>query len=90
MKWMSKLSDIAVPLVLIFGIISIVLSVKSTGGLAGLFAIQPENPASFNTLVSLSIGSFVCGAVSFYTRCIKVRKEQKTDFNYNVSCNDYS
>ena len=30
MKWMSKLSDIAVPLVLIFGIISIVLSVKST------------------------------------------------------------
>lgn len=77
MKWMSKLSDIAVPLVLIFGIISIVLSVKSTGGLAGLFAIQPENPASFNTLVSLSIGSFVCGAVSFTPDVLRFAKNKK-------------
>lgn len=77
MKWMSKLSDIAVPLVLIFGIISIVLSVKSTGGLTGLFAIQPENPASFNTLVSLSIGSFVCGAVSFTPDVLRFSKNKK-------------
>lgn len=77
MKWMSKLSDIAVPLVLIFGIISIVLSVKSTGGLTGLFAIQPENPASFNTLVSLSIGSFVCGAVSFTPDVLRFAKNKK-------------
>ncbi len=77
MKWMSKLSDIAVPLVLIFGIISIVLSVKSTGGLSGLFAIQPENPSSFNTLVSLSIGSFVCGAVSFTPDVLRFAKNKK-------------
>ena len=77
MKWMSKLSDIAVPLVLIFGIISIVLSVKSTGGLTGLFAIQPDNPASFNTLVSLSIGSFVCGAVSFTPDVLRFAKNKK-------------
>ena len=77
MKWMSKLSDIAVPLVLIFGIISIVLSVKSTGGLTVLFAIQPENPASFNTLVSLSIGSFVCGAVSFTPDVLRFAKNKK-------------
>lgn len=77
MKWMSKLSDIAVPLVLIFGIISIVLSVKSTGGLTGLFAIQPKNPLSFNTLVSLSIGSFVCGAVSFTPDVLRFAKNKK-------------
>ena len=77
MKWMSKLSDIAVPLVLIFGIISIVLSVKSTGGLTGLFAIQPKNPSSFNTLVSLSIGSFVCGAVSFTPDVLRFAKNKK-------------
>lgn len=57
MKWMSKLSDIAVPLVLIFGIISIVLSVKKTGGLSGLFSIRPDNPSSFNELVSLAIAT---------------------------------
>lgn len=77
MKWMSKLSDIAVPLVLIFGIISIVLSVKSTGGLTELFAIQPKNPSSFNTLVSLSIGSFVCGAVSFTPDVLRFAKNKK-------------
>lgn len=77
MKWMSKLSDIAVPLVLIFGIISIVLSIKSTGGLTGLFAIQPKNPLSFNTLVSLSIGSFVCGAVSFTPDVLRFAKNKK-------------
>ncbi len=77
MKWMSKLSDIAVPLVLIFGIISIVLSVKNTGGLTGLFAIQPKNPSSFNTLVSLSIGSFVCGAVSFTPDVLRFAKNKK-------------
>lgn len=77
MKWMSKLSDIAVPLVLIFGIISIVLSVKSTGGLTELFAIKPKNPSSFNTLVSLSIGSFVCGAVSFTPDVLRFAKNKK-------------
>lgn len=77
MKWMSKLSDIAVPLVLIFGIISIVLSVKSTGGLTGLFSIQPDNPLSFNELVSLSIGSFVCGAVSFTPDVLRFAKNKK-------------
>lgn len=77
MKWMSKLSDIAVPLVLIFGIISIVLSVNSTGGLTGLFAIQPKDPSSFNTLVSLSIGSFVCGAVSFTPDVLRFAKNKK-------------
>lgn len=77
MSWMSKLSDIAVPLVLIFGILSIVLSVKSTGGMDALLAIQPKNPASFNTLVSLAIGSFVCGAVSFTPDVLRFAKNKK-------------
>ena len=77
MKWMSKLSDVAVPLVLIFCIISIVLSVKSTGGLSGLFSIRPDNPASFNELVSLAIGSFVCGAVSFTPDVLRFAKNKK-------------
>ena len=59
MSWMSKLSDIAVPLVLIFGILSIVLSVKSTGGMDALFAIKHKKKKKNNTLVSLAIGSFV-------------------------------
>ena len=77
MKWMSKLSDIAVPLVLIFGIISIVLSIKSTGGLGKLFQIQPKNPQSFDQLVSLAIGSFVCGAVSFTPDVLRFAKNKK-------------
>ena len=32
-KWMSILSNIAVPIIFIFGIISIVLAVKSCGGM---------------------------------------------------------
>ena len=65
MKWMSKLSDIAVPLVLIFGIASIILSVKGVGGMAGLFAISPKKPITLNAGISLALGSFVCGAVAF-------------------------
>lgn len=77
MKWMSKLSDIAVPLVLLFGIISIILSIKSTGGLSGLFSIIPKEQLPFTKLVSLSIGSFVCGAVAFTPDVLRFAKNKK-------------
>ncbi len=77
MKWMSKLSDIAVPLVLIFGIASIILSVKGVGGMAGLFAISPKKPITLNAGISLALGSFVCGAVAFTPDVFRFAKSAK-------------
>lgn len=64
-KWMSILSNIAVPIIFVFGIISIVLAVKSCGGMAGMNAMVTTDIMTFAKAVSLGVGSYAVGAVMF-------------------------
>lgn len=77
MKWMTRLSDLAVPLIFIFSVISMVIGVKSVGGLEGLTAIKPIAPISFSHAVSLGVGSFAVGAIMFTPDFLRFAKNTK-------------
>lgn len=64
-KWMNMLSNIAVPIILIFGVISIVTAFRDIGGIAGMNAIVKEDTLSFAKAVSLGVGSYAVGSVMF-------------------------
>ena len=77
-KWMSILSNVAVPIIFIFGIISIVLAVKSCGGVAGMNAMVTTNTMTFAKAVSLGVGSYAVGAVMFTPDIMRFAKNVKT------------
>ncbi|HCP14598.1 MAG TPA: cytosine permease [Peptococcaceae bacterium] len=64
-KWMSLLADIAVPLIVIFGVISMVMAVNSVGGVQGMMNAVQQDTMTFAKAVSLGVGSFAVGAVMF-------------------------
>ena len=53
-KWMNMLSNIAVPIILIFGVISIVTAFRDIGGIAGMNAIVKEDTLSFAKAVRVT------------------------------------
>ncbi len=63
---MTLFSNIAVPLILLFGIISIVLSLRSGASGAGLTEVTPElaNAIPYTLGIALGVGSFSHGAVA--------------------------
>lgn len=77
-KWMSILSNIAVPVILIFGVISMVLAVKSCGGIAGMRAMVTADTLTFAQAVSLGVGSYAVGAVMFTPDIMRFAKNIKT------------
>lgn len=78
MKWMTYLSNIAVPLIIIFGAISMVLAVNSAGGIAGMMAIPQEKPVDFGQAVAWGVGSYSVGAVMFTPDIMRFAKNAKT------------
>ena len=78
MKWMTYLSNIAVPLIIIFGVISMVLAVNDAGGVAGMNAIVPESPIDFSYAVGLGVGSYAVGAVMFTPDIMRFSKNART------------
>lgn len=64
-KWMNMLSNIAVPIVLIFGFISIIRAFNDVGGVAGINALVKEDSITFAKAVALGVGSYVVGSVMF-------------------------
>lgn len=78
MKWMSILSNIAVPVILIFGVISMVLAVKSCGGIAGMRQMVTTDSLTFAQAVSLGVGSYAVGAVMFTPDIMRFAKNIKT------------
>lgn len=77
-KWMNMLSNIAVPIILIFGVISIVTAFKDVGGIAGMNAIVKEDTLSFAKAVSLGVGSYAVGSVMFTPDIMRFAKNAKT------------
>lgn len=78
MKWMTYLSNIAVPLIIIFGVISMVIAVNDAGGVAGMNAIVPEKPIDFSYAVGLGVGSYAVGAVMFTPDIMRFSKNTRT------------
>ena len=78
MKWMTYLSNLAVPLIIVFGTISMVMAVQSSGGVAGLMAMTQENPISFSQAVAFGVGSYAVGAVMFTPDIMRFAKSAKT------------
>ena len=77
-KWMNMLSNIAVPIILIFGVISIVTAFKDVGGIAGMSARVKEDTLSFAKAVSLGVGSYAVGSVMFTPDIMRFAKNAKT------------
>lgn len=77
-KWMSILSNIAVPVILIFGVISMVLAVRSCGGVAGMREMVTTDTLTFAQAVSLGVGSYAVGAVMFTPDIMRFAKNIKT------------
>ena len=77
-KWMNMLSNIAVPIILIFGVISIVTAFKDVGGITGMNAIVKEDTLTFAKAVSLGVGSYAVGSVMFTPDIMRFAKNAKT------------
>jgi len=58
-EWISK---IAVPAIIILGFMSVGKAIASSGGIAPLLAIQPEQKLTVAVGVALAVGSFISGA----------------------------
>lgn len=78
-KAMSILSDIAVPLIIIFGIVSIAFSINNIGGMDGLMQVTPESGAAitFTYALALAVGSFSHGAVANTAEVMRYSKSPK-------------
>ncbi len=79
MKAMSKLGTICIPVIGIFGIISMSLGIKSVGGLDGLMGYIPLPTAElqFTPLVGLAIGSWIGCACSLLPDFMRFAKTPK-------------
>jgi len=61
-RGMDILSRVAVPLMLIFILISLYTGLVDVGGVTMLFAIEPTQSLSFTAAITIVIGTFVSGA----------------------------
>ena len=79
MKAMSKLGTICIPVIGIFGVVSMFLGVKSVGGFAGLMDYVPLPTAElkFGALVGLAIGSWIGCACSLLPDFMRFAKSPK-------------
>ena len=77
-KWMSILSNIAVPVILIFGVISMFLAIKSCGGIAGMEQMVTADTLTFAQAVALGVGSYAVGAVMFTPDIMRFAKNIRT------------
>ncbi len=77
MKVMSKLGSICVPVIGVFGVISMILAIRSVGGGAGLMAYIPQSTVSFGALVGIAIGSWIGCACSLLPDFIRFAKSTK-------------
>ncbi|MCI8295581.1 MAG: hypothetical protein HFG22_06815 [Lachnospiraceae bacterium] len=79
MKAMSKLGTICIPVIGIFGIISMSLGIRRVGGLDGLMCYIPLPTAElqFTTLVGLAIGSWIGCACSLLPDFMRFAKTPK-------------
>lgn len=80
-KALELLADIAVPVVIIFGVISIVKSFNSVGGLEGMAAkVTNDGTFTFNSAVIACVGIYAQAAVMFTPDIMRFAKSKKAAF----------
>ena len=86
MKAMSKLGSICIPVIGIFGVVSMVLGIKSVGGLTGLmqYVPLPNAKMQFGALVGLAIGSWIGCACSLLPDFMRFAKSTKAAVGLSV------
>ncbi len=79
MKVMSKLGSLCVPIIGIFGLVSMILGARSVGGMEGLLAYVPlpGSQVKFGALVGMAIGSWIGCACSLLPDFIRFAKSTK-------------
>lgn len=77
-KIMNKLGLVATVLVFIVGVVAIVIGVRDAGGFQALTSIQHEQTKTFNDLVTLAVGSVVCGVIGWVPDIMRFSKGPKT------------
>lgn len=78
LKWMTYLSNLAVPLIILFGIISMVTAIRDSGGISAMLEIVQKDEMTFTKAVSLGVGSYAVGAVMFTPDIMRFAKKAKT------------
>lgn len=77
-KWMTYLSNLAVPLIVIFGVISIYIAIRDIGGVTQLMSATRNKTMNFSTAVGLGVGSYAVGAVMFTPDILRFSKSAKS------------
>ena len=77
-KIMNKLGLVATILVFIVGLVAIVIGGRDAGGFQALTSIQHEQTKTFNDLVTLAVGSVVCGVIGWVPDIMRFSKGPKT------------
>lgn len=79
MKAMSKLGSLCIPIIGLFGIVSLVIGLHSLGGMNGLMEYMPlpTNELKFSALVGLVIGSWIGCACSLLPDFMRFAKNEK-------------
>ncbi len=79
MKVMSKLGSLCIPIIGIFGIVSMILGARSVGGMEGLLAYVPlpNSTVKFGALVGMAIGSWIGCACALLPDFIRFAKNTK-------------
>jgi len=83
-KIMNKLGLVATILVFIVGIVAITCGVRDAGGVQALLSIQKDQTKTFNDLVTLAVGSVVCGVVGWVPDIMRFSKGPKTSLGVMV------
>ena len=80
-KALEWLANVAVPVVIVFGVISIVKSLQTTGGLAGMAAkVTNDGSFTFNSAVVACVGIYAQAAVMFTPDIMRFAKSKKAAF----------
>lgn len=77
-KIMNKLGLVATVLVFLVGVTAIVVGIRDAGGFQALTAIQHEQTKTFNDLVTLAVGSVVCGVIGWVPDIMRFSKGPST------------
>ena len=77
-KAMNKIGLLATALVGLIGVLAIVIGFKDASKLGGIFNITKESTRTFNELVTISVGSVVCGCIAWAPDVMRFAKDKKT------------
>lgn len=81
---MNKIGSVATVLVVVLGAVSIAIAVKDIGGIQSLLDVNQPNTVPFNNVVTIAVGSVVCGTVAWVPDVMRFAKNKKVAFGVMI------